>query len=234
MQLNLNFNALTKLKDWWQTVKSNFEIIQTECTATRTIAENACTPEQAQEYLAELVNSNAEYLAAITAFKNLYEESGDSTAALEEIFGERVSLTEYNTHKNNANIHHTHTNKDILDGITADKISKWNNKSDVVFGVYTGDGTAERTINLGFRPTAVEVYKKDGTQKGMPSGSYTQYMGGFAIDGYNCSTGSDNCIEIVSDGFKIFYAGYETARTNENNTTYYFIAYKNGEIMVIE
>lgn len=255
MQLNLNFNALTKLKDWWQTVKSNFEIIETECTATRTIAENACTPEQAQEYLAELVNSNAEYLAAITAFKNLYEESGNSTAALEEIFGERVSLTEYNTHKNNTNIHHTHTNKSVLDGITADKVSGWNGKSDVVFGVYTGDGTAERTINLGFRPTAVEVYTDEGVQSHNNNGWV--YYGGLAFDGKPCYSnknwrGTDGqgtsveckIIEICDNGFKISYESQNSIKnnafgqvrsyTNENNTIYYFTAYKNGEIMVIE
>lgn len=231
MQLNLNFNALTKLKDWWQTVKSNFEIIQSECTATRAIAENACTPEQAQEYLAELVNSNAEYLAAITAFKNLYEESGNSTAALEEIFGERVSLTEYNTHKNNTSIHHTHTNKDILDGITADKISKWNNKSDVVFGVYTGDGTTGRTINLGFKPVAVEVYCNNGTQGNSYGVNYYCY-GGLALSGYNCRPSEIPGIEICDTGFKVSRSG--DIYTNTGNQKYYFIAYKNGEIMVIE
>lgn len=233
MQLDLNFNALTRLSEWWSKVKSNFEIIQTECTETRAIADNACTPEQAEEYLAELVNSNSEYMSAITAFKNLYEESGDSTAALEEIFGERVSMTEYNTHKNNTNIHHTHTNKSALDTLTDEKMAKWDSKSDVVFGVYTGDGTEERTINLGFKPTAVVVYNDEGRQHSTPSGSSTFGYGGLALDGYPCDAGNGSVIEICNTGFKIGYTNSFKC-SNYKNTTYYFIAYKNGEIMVIE
>lgn len=117
-----------------------------------------------------------------------------------------------------------------------------------VFGVYTGDGTAERTINLGFRPTAVEVY----TEKGVQESDGFRY-GGLAFDGKPCYSCKDwkgldgketpadyKIIEICDNGFKVSYElkgnntyGNVHSLTNENNTIYYFTAYKNGEIMNI-
>ena len=227
MKLDLNFTALTKLKDWWVQVQNNFRTIETECTATRTLAENACTPEQAQEYLAELVGSNAEYMAAITAFKDLYESSGSSTEALETLFGERVSLTEYNPHKNNTEIHHTHANKAILDGITTDQIEKWDSKSDVVFGTYTGDGSASRFINLGFTPVAVEVYTYQGKQAGASGGMNNEYYGGLALNGHPCY----KIIEVVENGFNV--AVDSDYKSNQQGLVYYFKAYKNGTIQEV-
>lgn len=241
MKLDLNFDALTKLKDWWKTVKGNFEIIERDCTETREIAENACTPEQAEGYLAELAGSNAGYMEAITAFKNLYEESGGSTAALEELFGERVSLEEYNSHKNSADIHHTHENKEILDGITSEQKGKWDEKSDVVFGVYTGDGESERMIDLGFEPAAVVVYRKDGWQSAGSNGGGTSYAGGLALRNYASVQSSGTGYEIVSvceNGFTVYNRsiGGTSADIGSNTSgkTYYFVAYKNGGITVIE
>lgn len=229
MKLDLNFTALTKLKDWWVQVQNNFRTIETECTATRTLAENACTPEQAQEYLAELVGSNAEYMAAITAFKDLYESSGNSTEALETLFGERVSLTEYNTHKNNTEIHHTHVNKAILDEITTDKVEKWDSKSEVVFGTYTGDGSTSRFINLGFTPVAVEVYTDTGRQGGASGGLNNCYYGGLALNGYPCR----DVIEVVENGFNVFHDSKNSRLSNNQGTVYYFKAYKNGTIQEV-
>lgn len=228
MKLDLNFTALTKLKDWWVQVQNNFRTIETECTATRTLAENACTPEQAQEYLAELVGSNAEYMAAITAFKDLYESSGNSTEALETLFGERVSLTEYNTHKNNTEIHHTHVNKAILDEITTDKVEKWDSKSEVVFGTYTGDGSTSRFINLGFTPVAVEVYTHNGKQGGASGGLNNCYFGGLALNGHPCY----QIIEVVENGFNIGVVDSDY-KSNQQGLVYYFKAYKNGTIQEV-
>ena len=124
-----------------------------------------------------------------------------------------------------------------------------------VFGVYTGDGTAERTINLGFRPTAVEVYTEKGVQSLNGSATW-DYYGGLAFDGKPCYSnknwrGTDGqgtsveckIIEICDNGFKVSYEsknsehnnafGAVRSYTNENNTIYYFTAYKNGEIMNI-
>lgn len=237
MKLDLNFDALTKLKDWWKTVKGNFEIIESDCTETRRLAKNACTPEQAEEYLAELVNSSPEYMEAITAFKSLYEESGSSTAALEELLGERVTLEEYNAHKSDEGIHHTHGNKEILDGITSEQKGKWDDKSDVVFGVYTGNGESERTIDLGFTPRAVAVYRKDGWQSAGRIGNSTDYSGGLALEGYDIVAYDSPVLSVCENGFKVYgktISSVEYILSNKDGETYYFIAYKNGGIMVIE
>ena len=145
------------------------------------------------------------------------------------------------------------TFKSIVDFINS-YVDKTENEK-TVFGVYTGDGTAERTINLGFRPTAVEVYTDEGVQSHNSNGWV--YYGGLAFDGKPCYSnknwrGTDGqgtsveckIIEICDNGFKISYESQHSIKndafgtvrsyTNENNTIYYFIAYKNGEIMVIE
>ena len=90
MKLDLNFNKLTKLREWWKQVYNNFKIIETECSETRVIAENALTSEEAREYMTEFINSTPENMAAIEAFTALLEKHGDSTAALEEVFSDRL------------------------------------------------------------------------------------------------------------------------------------------------
>ena len=247
MKLDLNFSAMSRLRDWWKQVYNNFETIETECTTTREIAENACTKEQAQAYVAEFAQSSEEYMEAITAFKEIYENSGDSIEALEEIFGERVKQTEYDQHIQDGDIHHTHRNKGILDVITSNKITNWDNKSEVVFGTYTGNyvssdtTTAKQFINLGFTPVAVEVYRNDGWQTaGDPDGLYRwYYSGGLALRDNPCKVinlDTNNVIlEIVENGFNV-YSG-EKGRSNEhyfwslNTGEHYFKAYKNDGII---
>lgn len=90
MKLDLNFNALTKLREWWRTVLENFKIIERECTETRKIADNACTKEQAQAYVAEFAGAAPEYMAAIEEFTRLYNESGSSVDAMEAFAGKRL------------------------------------------------------------------------------------------------------------------------------------------------
>lgn len=89
MKLDLNFNALTKLRDWWRQVHNNFGIIERECTETRKIADAACTRQELEAYVAEFVGSSEEYMQAIEAFTELYNENQSSVTALEEIFGDR-------------------------------------------------------------------------------------------------------------------------------------------------
>ena len=90
MKLDLNFNKSTKLRDWWKQVYNNFKIIESECSETRVIAESALTSEEAREYMTEFINSTPENMAAIEAFTALLEKHGDSTAALEEVFSDRL------------------------------------------------------------------------------------------------------------------------------------------------
>lgn len=249
MKLDLNFSAISKLRDWWKQVYKNFETIETECTITRKLADNACTKEQAQAYVAEFAGASGEYMEAMTAFNELYQNSGSSTDALEEIFGERVKQTEYDKHIQDAEIHHIHQNKGVLDGITDDKITNWDTKTETVFGTYTGNyvssdtTTAKQFINLGFTPVAVEVYGKDGWQAaGNPNSLYTWfYSGGFALRDNPCKvinlSTEDVMLEIVENGFNV-YSGSKTQSNvsylwSLNTGEHYFKAYKNGDMLEV-
>ena len=59
---------------------------------------------------------------------------------------------------------------------------RYDMENSVVFGTYTGDGTAERFIELDFTPVAVEVYRKDGGQFNA-WGTPHEYAGGLALKG---------------------------------------------------
>lgn len=102
-------------------------------------------------------------------------------------------------------------------------------KAELVCGFYTGDGTAERTITLGFQPKAVLLVSDTGrtyTNISNSSGAY----GGLFLPGHpvRCSDdGSSNhgiAAEIVSTGFKVHRNGY--AHANDNNWNYCYIAVK--------
>lgn len=249
MKLDLNFSAISKLRDWWKQVYKNFETIETECTITRELADNACTKEQAQAYVAEFAGASEEYMEAMTAFNELYQSSGSSTDALEEIFGERVKQTEYDKHIQDEEIHHIHHNKGVLDGITDDKVANWDTKTEAVFGTYTGNyvssdtTTAKQFINLGFTPVAVEVYRNDGWQAaGNPNSLYTwSYSGGFALRDNPCKviylSTEDVMLEIVENGFNV-YSGYKSQSNvsyswSLNTGEHYFKAYKNGNMLEV-
>ena len=282
MNLDLNFNGLTKLKDWWQKVLSNFSIIETECTETRNIAENACTKEQAQAYVAEFAGSSEEYMEAIEAFTALYNQSGASLSALEALVGARLPYTEetsldadevtgngvyvcasgaQNTPTaggvlisftsvlsngfqmwftaDGSGIYRRSTDGDWekTDAELEDRVEALETagtlKSEVVFGTYTGDGTASRTINLGFTPVAVVVCDEMGRQ--YQSSGTRGIFGGIAVTGHPCASSSTNkAIEIVENGFNVADNSEENpARTNQGRITYYFIAYKNGTVVEV-
>ena len=104
---------------------------------------------------------------------------------------------------------------DTIDSLKSDGV--------VVFGTYTGDGAASRTINLGFTPVAVELYTSGGWQYVPSTGNR---YGGFVLRGHKASY-----MEIVTNGFNVFYDRYNSKFTNDNGTVYHFIAYKVGTIV---
>ena len=103
------------------------------------------------------------------------------------------------------------------------------NKSEVVFGKYAGNGEADRFINLGFTPVAVEIYTDNGLQ-GSPNGGGDESYGGFALAGLNC--GGDS-IKVDTNGFHVKYDFSNNKFTNKSNEVYYFKAYKTGTIMEV-
>ena len=125
-------------------------------------------------------------------------------------------------------------NVDKIDAAYEDLTMQAALKSEVVFGTYTGDGTASRTINLGFTPVAVEVCDEMGRQ--YQFSGVRGIFGGIAVTGHPCASGSSNkAIEIVENGFNVAYNSEENlAKTNQGRITYYFIAYKNGQVMEVQ
>ena len=276
MKLDLEFSGITKLKDWWKQVQSNFGIIETEVNKI-----DANMRDEVKAEVSSLVNSTNEYMEAIENFSNLYAQNGNSVDALEAVFGERLRYNKC-----------TGLDADAVDGsvdavyicsdgavnvpyltsgvlfnfanasvpfqvwVTHDDIhmrevsGEWSSihkpaqvladnlrsemKSSIVFGKYTGNGEAEREIYLGFTPTAVEVYRCDGLQNSLHTGTsyHDDHYGGLALKGQNCYDYDKPIIVVKEGGFKVYYSistSYCTC-TNENNVNYYFKAYRDFEI----
>ena len=91
----------------------------------------------------------------------------------------------------------------------------------VVYGDYTGDGSASRTILLSKKPMIVLVESENGKRSGSGSGAY----GGMATQLVTCGCGDQMIVEVISGGFRVFQkTGY--AETNATGMVYrYLVAY---------
>ena len=89
-------------------------------------------------------------------------------------------------------------------------------RADLVTGTYTGNGAASRTISLGFTPKAVLLLLATGHM----SDAYIGYRyGGLAFESAPVTTdwesaGGVPVLNIVSDGFQIYYDYDEDVFTN--------------------
>lgn len=111
----------------------------------------------------------------------------------------------------------------------------------ITSGWYTGNGEANRTINLGFTPTCVIVFPYNG----IIFGGYPSYAprniyvyGGMAITGqkayvqYDTTSQPATLLEIVENGFTVHIlsshgnSSSDNAATNTSNITYYYLAVK--------
>ena len=114
------------------------------------------------------------------------------------------------------------------------------NSVDIEFGVYTGNGNAERTITLGFTPAVVELWTEYGYQA--DTDNYGRIYGGMAFQNYplksDYQSGQTNypALEIVTNGFKVReYSGSiisNEPHTNSNTVKYYFKAYKSASVTI--
>ena len=147
----------------------------------------------------------------------------------------------------------------LVDSITTtikSIIDRINNPENIVFGIYTGDGTYDRTIDLGFEPVAVEIYCSDGTQQVYwnDTGYKQGYSaGGFALKNHPCYghvIGNEKSASGSYDGSKSFtvtesgfivsavhwtsskypYTKDEEMSLNYTGQQYYFIAYRNYKL----
>lgn len=111
----------------------------------------------------------------------------------------------------------------------------------ITSGWYTGNGEANRTINLGFTPTCVIVFPHNG----IIFGGYPSYAprdvyvyGGMAITGqkayiqYSDTSRLATLLEIVENGFTVHVlsssgnGSSDNAATNTSSITYYYLAVK--------
>ena len=105
----------------------------------------------------------------------------------------------------------------------------------VVVGTYTGDGTKERTIDLGGQPKAVYVCPRDGVIFETKSGD-RYFYGGLAVQGdgpgptYGTSSNrtSYTAFAITSTGFAVYWENisswYAYMATNKSDIFYHYVA----------
>ena len=103
-------------------------------------------------------------------------------------------------------------------------------------GYYTGDGQANKTINVGFTPKAVLVVNHYGQMYILQGGAYNSHYGGLAVTGsasYSSTQYSNQrpvTLEITTNGFIVHYttvSGSANANsyTNVANSVYHYIAF---------
>lgn len=94
-------------------------------------------------------------------------------------------------------------------------------KAEIVVGTYAGDGSASRTINLGFQPRAVLVETSWGIR-----GGATQARAGMAVAGGPLAPQDGQpCLSMTSGGFRVV-RGSTGEQTNNEGYTYYYLAVK--------
>lgn len=99
----------------------------------------------------------------------------------------------------------------------------------IVLGTYTGDGAANRIVDLGFTPRAVYVAASDGTSF-LYGGGTGKLSGGLALRGHPCVEYVRNrtVLAICESGFQVGYS-VDTAQyvyTNVSGAEYRYVALK--------
>lgn len=96
-------------------------------------------------------------------------------------------------------------------------------KAEIVTGTYTGDGTQNRLINLGFQPRGVLVETRSGHR-----GSNTQILAGLALPGaplYSTQAGGvidPPALDVTANGFHLSSYG----QLNTSGEIYRYLAVK--------
>lgn len=94
----------------------------------------------------------------------------------------------------------------------------------VTAGVFTGDGTESRFIDLGFTPLAVLVESRNGTRE---QSTHYAIHDGLALPGHPVGgQPSYPIIEVVSGGFRVYaYSGY-AGNNNVAGNVYHYLAFR--------
>ncbi len=109
----------------------------------------------------------------------------------------------------------------------------------IMIGTYTGDGAAERFINLGSTPSAVIVAdtERNGALVNWQSGGLRTHYGGIALTGVTALNSKGNKIlEITTNGFNVFYMSDSNNEiyTNTAAKTKIFIAFFGCQVAEVE
>jgi len=85
----------------------------------------------------------------------------------------------------------------------------------IVTGAYVGDGSAERSFELGFRPRAVMATDNSGIFRNSAA-----VYGGIALDGKDIAA-----VAITDSGFSVFTpGGYSVVKPNMEGSEYRYLA----------
>ena len=99
-------------------------------------------------------------------------------------------------------------------------------KAEVVFGTYTGDGTASRVISLGFTPKA--VYLCGGGGEAFTAAGTAYLTGGFFFGGCPLQYNGYTAASVVDGGFQVgvITGSYTIVRTNLSGKVYAYFAFR--------
>lgn len=98
----------------------------------------------------------------------------------------------------------------------------------VQIGTYTGDGTTNRVIDLGYQPKAVLLTGVSGATTYVSNGNYYCY-GGIALPNkpqYIANDPTKIGLSVVENGFQVTYVSSQYLYTNSNNIPYFYIVFR--------
>ena len=114
---------------------------------------------------------------------------------------------------------------EAIKGVETDTDQKLTEKAEMVWGSYTGDGTVNREVSLGFKATAILLR--------LDSGEATLCFAGVGLP-LRSRNGSKIMLDITEQGFQVTYEKYQVAGetyeytplTNREGDTYCYAAFR--------
>lgn len=99
-----------------------------------------------------------------------------------------------------------------------------------VFGTFTGDGTRNRKIDLGFTPRAVLVFSENGFTGYYEQNGHYDYYGGLALEGHPIvfkNTDAYQLVAVTDGGFTVdYYNGTSNhCYVNQSNELRFYVAW---------
>ena len=178
------------------------------------------SPEYSSRYLIEVTGTRSSTSIYISHWQTIEYETKETSFS-----NPYININNLGTKLINGTIEEGERYSLVYNGKSFD-ISK-----DYVVGTYTGNGNASQFIDLGFTPSAVFVTDVKGATYNPGSSSYSYYFGGLAIKDYPTIGSTTNIVEIVENGFNVYYTDSNAYRALANGSLdsynpYRYIAFK--------